>query len=425
MNRLSKAILIILGAAGVAVVTVLVGLNLYVQSPGAQARIEEELSRALRVPLRITNITLTLWGDLRINGITVPAEEGNFLEAASFGAHYRLLPLLRKQLLISEMRMERPRISWTQNAEGRWVLPTRSGEPAGPGKPVAGEKASRPKKSDFEVRIEGFKIIDGAAELLDRDGKQVASLTGAELNYTTLTAERVEGTARIARLVYLDALHFENLQTPFRYAGNQLELPEIRAQLGGGEVEGRFTMHPKAPDSPLAARLELSDVDVERLTREANWTQGQISGRLSGTAEFGGSSRRIERLKGTGAASVADAHFRHLEFFRTIGDILKISELADLRVSDAHTAFRIENQKVYFEKLLLASPDVKLSANGVARFDKKLKLNARLAVSERTLKQLPQWVHGNMTPGEDPGLRGIDFEITGKTDKPKTDLLNR
>src|SRR4029453_1264898 len=93
-------------------------------SPGTQARIQAELSRALRLPLIITNTSVTPWSDFRINGITVPAEQGNFLEASSFSARYRLLPLLRKRLVIYEMRMENPKVVWTQNEEGKWVLPT-------------------------------------------------------------------------------------------------------------------------------------------------------------------------------------------------------------------------------------------------------------------------------------------------------------
>ena len=123
MKKVSKAILIGLAVVLVLVVALVVGLNLYIQSPGAQARIQEELSKALRLPLKITNTSVTPWSDLRITGISIPNGDANFLEATSFSARYRLLPLLDGKLIITEMRVENPKVVWQQNAEGKWKLP--------------------------------------------------------------------------------------------------------------------------------------------------------------------------------------------------------------------------------------------------------------------------------------------------------------
>ncbi len=94
VKKVSKAILITLAIVLALGTALLVGLNLYVQSPGTQARIQTELSKALRLPLQLTNTSVTPWSDLRITGITIPSGGANFLEAASFTARYRLLPLL-------------------------------------------------------------------------------------------------------------------------------------------------------------------------------------------------------------------------------------------------------------------------------------------------------------------------------------------
>ena len=123
MKRLSKAILILLAALVAIACVALLGVNLYVQSPGTQTRIQEELSKKLGVPLLIANTSLTPWSELRINGITIPTEEGNFLEATVFSARYRLSALLHQRLVIYDMRAENPRIVWREDAEGKWTLP--------------------------------------------------------------------------------------------------------------------------------------------------------------------------------------------------------------------------------------------------------------------------------------------------------------
>ena len=141
VKKVSKAILIglaVLAALGVALV---VGLNLYIQSPGSQARIQEELSKALRLPLKLTNISVSPFGSLRITGITVPNGESNFLEAASFHARYRLLPLLHGQFVITEMSVENPKVWWAQTADGKWKLP----EPEQAAKAAAKERQSKPR----------------------------------------------------------------------------------------------------------------------------------------------------------------------------------------------------------------------------------------------------------------------------------------
>ncbi len=142
MKKVSKAILIGLTVVVALAVALVVGLNLYVQSPGAQARIQEELSKALRLPLKITKTSVTPWSDLKITGISIPSGDANFLEATSFNAHYRLWPLLGGKLVITDMRVDNPKVVWVQNADGKWALPGPEEAAA-----VSAEASQRPEKT--------------------------------------------------------------------------------------------------------------------------------------------------------------------------------------------------------------------------------------------------------------------------------------
>ena len=108
VKKVSKAILFGLAVLVALGVVLVVALNLYIQSPGSQARIQEELSKALRLPLRLTTVSVSPFGGLRITGITIPNGGANFLEAASFNAHYRFMPLLQGKLVITDMAVESP-----------------------------------------------------------------------------------------------------------------------------------------------------------------------------------------------------------------------------------------------------------------------------------------------------------------------------
>lgn len=433
MNRVTKAIVIALAAVVTIAVALIIGINLYVESPGAQARIQEELSKALNLPLKITNTSVTPWSDLRINGITIPAETGNFLEAASFSARYRLWPIFQRRLVIYEMRIESPKIVWTQNAEGKWVLPALAKAPAEAAaqEPRASEKEEKPpstgedsKESDFQVLLDGFKISNGSIEFYNREQRRVAQLAGVQMDYTVLAAERVEGTVVIAHANYADMFSFADIRTPFKYMGGQFTLPALEAAVAGGTVAGSLELTPGGKDSPFNASVKLQGIDAARLSREAGWQSIQPSGTLAGALDLRGSSREIARAEGRGNVSLRNGQLRQLELLQTIGEVLQINELANLRLKNATADFHLADEKVFIDGMELESADVKLFAQGIARYDGKLTLDARLSIDPRLAKKLPGFARDSFTT-TDTGASAIDFKITGKTDRPKTDLAEK
>ena len=105
----------------------LLGVNLYVQSQGTQAKIQQELSRRLGTKLQIRSMSVTPWGGLQLSGITIPQTSAvgsrHFLEAKTFRLRVRLLSLFSKRLVIKEVALVKPTVVWPQNAEGKWRLP--------------------------------------------------------------------------------------------------------------------------------------------------------------------------------------------------------------------------------------------------------------------------------------------------------------
>ena len=101
MRRLA---VIALGALVGLAAMVLLGVNLYVQSQGAQAKIQQELSRSLGVPLKIRSMSVTPWGGLELSGITIPQTVSvgpkHFLEARTFRLRVRFLSLFSRRLVI-------------------------------------------------------------------------------------------------------------------------------------------------------------------------------------------------------------------------------------------------------------------------------------------------------------------------------------
>jgi type II secretion system protein N len=447
VKKLSKAILIglaVLVALGVALA---VFANIYIQSPASQARIQEELSKALRLPFKLTNVSVSPFGNLKISGITIPNGDANFFEAASFNAHYKWLPLLHGKLVITEMNVQNPKVIWAQSADGKWKLPEpeqaakAASEETNPASPITPEptalkppendqpkaesdKAAEKKENNFKVVVERFDVKGGTVELLDNQNKHLAIFNDVNMTYTTLTPERVEGVATIGKLFWADTFAFENVSTPFKYAEGALELPEITAAFAGGKLQAKYRTREEKEHSPYKVAVTFINIDLDQFGTPNPSGQAQASGSVTGQLEVHGDGKVSDRLNGEAHVDLRNAQFHQLDFFQSIGQLLGLRELADLRVRDGHTDLRLADNKVLVEKLVLNTSDLQISAHGTARLDKHLNLSAELSAEDSVVEHLPEIIRNGFGPS-DGGRRAVAFNITGDLDKPKTDLFDK
>ena len=106
----------------------LLAVNLYVQSHGTQARIQEELSERLGATLHIQRISVTPWWGLKLTGITMPQDNdprspGIFCRRKRSGCACGSRSLFAQRLVIKEVSLINPKVVWAQNADGKWRLP--------------------------------------------------------------------------------------------------------------------------------------------------------------------------------------------------------------------------------------------------------------------------------------------------------------
>ncbi len=433
VKRLSKAILFTLAGLAALTVVALIVLNLYLQSPGTQAQIQEAISDALGMPIEITNTSLTPWSDLKINGIRIPAQDGapgNFIEAQSFTAHYRVFPLFRRKLIVPHMTLDGPKVVWRETADGRWVWPKmgKAREEKEPSKPkIKKEKQLEGEsRTGFQVVIEGLGVQQGSIEMIDSKGVPVLTATDVSIEFTKLMPVDVAGTLRVAKVTWASAVSVDQLAAPFTFNKGTFDLSGLTAQLAEGTVNGNFHLETESPGAQMAFNLSLGQVSLGTLSTSAGWAEaGALTGAISGDVEMRGSSKEFTRGQGKGRLRLENGHFRQLELFQAIGQVLAIDELTNLQLSEASGEFRIADEKAFIESIILATPDLRVTANGVARMDNKLSLDARLAITDNLAKRLPESVRKSFAePGAD-GIRSLDFKIGGKVLKPKTDIAEK
>jgi hypothetical protein len=468
VRKLRRIALIAFGGVFALGAIALIGVNLYVQSHGTQAKIQQELSQQLGMPLEIRSMSVTPWGGLELSGITIPQTSpvgtSHFLEARTFRLRVRFLSLFSRRLVIKDVSLVNPNIVWAQNAEGKWRLPSAQRkeapavsanpppnipEPRAPGEPV--EPASPPAvaatparpPSPPQVTANGFakpsrkpsvtmppevqrlNIKNGNFTFLDRAGGMLASFTGVDFRSSLRSASAIRGNAKVAKISLRDRFFLEQLQSPLRYEPDVLELSKISAHAGSGEVNGYFAMQPEAEDSPFTTRVTFSNVLADQIIADAGGSKGMVQGKLEGSFQASGETADPDALIGKGEVFLRDGRVQQYSLLVLLGQILQIEELRELHLEQAHVKYRVKPGLIIIDELLLHSANIRLSASGTVTFDGKLKLDSQLAINEKVRGQLFKAIRQNFQPTSEAGYFALDFQVGGSVYSPSTNLMDQ
>lgn len=455
MRKLSQFLVLLLLGAVALVVIVLIGANLYVQSQGTQARIQQELSHRLGANLRIRRISVTPWGGLKLSGITIPqnipGQAGDFLEAENFRLRVRLLSLFSKRLVIKEVALINPSVVWPQNADGRWTLPgshdgdeqTSIPSPNLPSPPptegpspllteatVAAPVPTPevlPEKTTaaFEPEVRHLAVMRGKFRFLNREGTPVANFEGVNFRSSLSNPLALRGQARIDKVSLRDRFFLSALRSPLRYDPPNLDLPKISARAAGGDLSGRFTMQPETEDSPFTVSAKFHDLQADQIVTQAGGPSGMVQGKLEGTFEAQGKTGDADALKGAGEILLRDGQLRQYSVLVALGQILQIEELTQLHLEEAKARYHVDPGVVTIDELILRSTNIRLTATGTIGFNGKLRLESRLAINEKLREQLFKPVRQNFQPIDEPGYSAVDFQVSGSLERPKSNLVEK
>jgi AsmA-like protein len=467
VQKLRRLAVIALGALIGLGAVVLLGVNLYVQSQGAQGKIQQELSRSLGVPLKIRSMSVTPWGGLELSGITIPQTmpigSKDFLKARTFRLRVRFLSLFSRRLVIKEVSLVGPKVVWLQNAEGKWRLPNtpaaRSGtvstnQPSAtpqveagtefvqtnPAPAVTTNPATVPSSAKATVKdeprrpepklgvapeVRRVSVKDGNFTFLDQNGRLVASFAGVDFRTNIRSAQAFRGDVKVGRVSLRDRFFLDQLRSPLRYEPDVLELSKISARVAEGEVNGYFAMQPEAEDSPFTTSVKFHDVLADQLVENAGGAKGMVKGKLGGSFQASGKTGDPEALVGQGEIFLRDGRVQQYKLLVLLGQILQIEELQELHLEQADAKYRVSPGLVTIDELVLRSPNIRLTSSGTVAFDGTLQLSSQLAINDRIRRQLFKAIRDNFHPIEDQGYSAIEFQVGGTIERPSTNLVEQ
>jgi hypothetical protein len=465
VRKLRRLVLIVLGTFIALGAVLLLGVNLYVQSQGAQVKIQQELTRSLGVPLKIRSMSVTPWGGLELSGITIAqtasAGPRHFLEAKTFRLRVRFVSLFSQRLVIKEVSLINPTVFWPQDAEGKWRLPSAqtarshdvsitqtptTSQPAAeiefvptnassavtatatvaPSKvTVKDQLPAREARPVVAPEVRRVSVKNGDFTFLDQAGRLVASFTGVDFRTNIRSSSALHGDANVARISLRDRFFLDQLRSPLRYEPDVLELSKISARVADGEVSGYFAMQPEAEDSPFTTSVNFRDVLADKIVENAGGPKGMVKGKLEGSFQASGKTTNPDALVGKGEIFLRDGRVQQYRLLVLLGQILQIEELQELDLEQADAKYHLSPGLVTVDELVLRSPNIRLTASGTVAFDGTLQLNSQLAINDRIRGQLFRAIRDNFHRIDDPGYSAIEFQVGGTIDRPSTNLMER
>jgi type II secretion system protein N len=466
VKKLSRVLLIVLAVVLGVAVLILIGVNMYVQSQGTQARIQQELSQRLGTTLHVRRISVTPWAGLKLSGITIPQSQpgvsADFLTAKTFQLRIKFASLFSQRLVIKEISLINPEVIWAQNADGKWRVPSTPQEPAITGPPPAKSEPAGPpttlartgpvpavekkeqtrevapvsesepagpieteESAPFTPEIQRVNLVHGRFRFLDEKLKSVATFDDVRFRSGFRTATDLRGAISIEKTSLRDRFFLEQLQSPLRYAPDELDFSQITARAGGGEITGRFTLLPQTEDSPFTVSIKFHDVQADRIVADAGGARGMITGRLEGHLDASGTTADPNALAGAGEIILRDGQVQQYSLLVALGQLLQIEELQKLHFDQAQVKYHLNPGVITIHELLFRSQNIRLSAAGTVSFEGKLHLESQLAVNEKMRSQLFRAIRENFQPIDEPGYSAVSFQVSGTVGRPKTNLMDK
>jgi hypothetical protein len=439
VSRLQKIFLGVVVVVAGLVLVLYVGANLFLKSSTVQDRLRQGTEASIGVPVEIRGISFTPWGGLALHDIRTVEHEGippqQSFTARALRIKFAWLPLLRNQLVITSIALDRPVMTVPEDQpvvllppQGRVEvqLPEDAGVSAVPGAEEVPEPGVAVEKSrpSFTVEVQRFQIRDGEVQVRSALGVTRLVLEGLNIQTKMLSGgKKINGTFRAESVMIPGLLVIQNLTAPFERSEAVLTVDDIRADWAGGVLAGQVQVDETTQD--FEAELTIAAVSIPRLLEDAGLASGRTTGFIEGAFAMSG-GRIPEDLVGAGDFFLREATLEPLDFMKQVGQLLRIEELQLLVLQEALVRVELAGQNLSVEQLRFVTDNLMILSEGRIFMKKgELDLQSRLMVSDNLQRSLGGLLTGFLQESSEAGYRELPFRIHGPLLRPRTDLLDR
>jgi len=414
MKKLKKILLIIFLILLLLFVGGTIALRIAFPPAKVKAMLLARMSETLHRQVEIGSISIGLRG-LKVKGFKVSEEpsfdKGTFVQAGEFLVRPKLLPLLKKQISISEVTLISPKINITRRADGSFnfsdlmvkkVTETKKEEKV---EKVEKRPPAKVKPMAFSFLVSRVSISGGEVKFVDRTPQKLS----ADLKNINLSVYGISLISPFFVEASFDGVK-EKLEGSLAFKGSidikeeKIKIKEALANIGGAGIgaTGNIERFMKPESLSFAVNIKDKGFALEKLSRTFAFPGDiRISGEPDINTDVSGSLKKIG-IKGNVGLGKVEASFKDLFY--------KPSDMAggmdfDILLED--------NNILRVKSLSVALGGMKASASGnLAGLKKEMALNLKVALEKFDIKSLP----GMVPIAKDYGLAGMaagETEISG------------
>jgi uncharacterized protein involved in outer membrane biogenesis len=427
MKKLLKVAGIVVGV----LILLIIGLSIFVKSYLSSDRLKPIiLPKAEALTGRkvlLDDISVSLFKGIVAKGLSVKEKDGqrDFLKVGRFVLSYRLLPLLKKQLVISKIEIGSPSISIKKERGGRYnfsdIVENRSKEPKEPKEP---KKPSAPEHQALPVAIvtDRFYIRNASLTFVD-EGKELPDISIA-LDAEFRGALEKDGTPRMDfGLISLKEIKAKLKDTEVKVSGKiDMDAKAVRANLqtviGKDIIELSATAKDYRSVPDVVANLHAKTLDLQHLMglsggKKMQEERPQPKGKKAEPSGGGGAGAggATQKLKASGQIAVDKATYQDY----TIKDLRMQYKYAkgEMRIDPLGLQFSGEGSFTAEGSL---SGNLQFAAEGASTIQKTLRGTAVAKLGKGAIKQSQIFdamaaltgIPSLKNPGFDEGLFNFD-----------------
>jgi len=314
MKKLWKVAIVVVGV----LILLTIGLTLFVKSYVSSDRLKPiilpKIEAATGRKVQLDEISVSLFRGIVAKGLSVKEKDGqrDFIKIGRFVLSYHLLPLLKKQLVISKIEIVSPSFSVKKEKEGRYnfsdIMEKRSQEP---------QKPSGPESQALPVSVIANRLFirDARVTFVD-EGKELPDVSIA-LSAEFQGSVEKDGTPRMEfGLISLKEIKANLKDKEVKVSGKiDMDAKTVRANLqimiGKDYVELSATVKDYRSTPAIVANLHAKTLDLQPLMglsgeKEAQENRPQKREKKGRPSEGG----MMQRLKASGQITVDKAIYQ-------------------------------------------------------------------------------------------------------------------
>jgi len=297
MNAKKKKVLFILGAAAAVIVFAAVIFSLFFDINSYRPRIEAAASEAIGLEVRIKGkmgLSFFPFG-ISATDIHVSNKEGEILSLENLKLGVELIPLLKKQLKVTNCELVKPAVFIVKNADGKYNFEST-------------EKKATKGQPGAAFSLNDLKLSKGALVYFDKKTGEKTEFKDLNLAVRDLSVagDIIKNSSFTGsfdcREIRKKDLKIGNVKSPIKAEKGVIYLTPLTMDIFGAKAEGDVTADKSAADAVYKINVKIPKLDFEKL-QESFGTKKVIGGKgdlhASLTMKEKGSRNLMSGMDGT------------------------------------------------------------------------------------------------------------------------------